>query len=394
MRVAAISVCFQSIRRRRAEAPTTLHFHVFGNNPVPFHPPNPPSPTSDQDLPVLDKVIDRRNSGSVMGLGEHLEELRTRLLWAVVPLIPVMAVTMIFGKELLKFMLAPVLKALREAGANPHIQTTTALEAFTSYFYVAFIAAAVIGGPWIIYQFWKFVAPGLYSNEKRFAYLLAPMSAILSVAGACMMYFGMLPLALAFLINFGSDIANEAVPTAPLPAGFTLPSIPMLEADPDKPMPGQYWINKPLEEVRMCLVVDDKGVPDIRRIAHLSRDTAIETHLKLDTYVDLFLMLLMVFVVAFQLPVVILLLGWAGIVNVKQLSKWRKFAFAGSIIIGAVVSPTGDPISLAMLQVPLYILYELGILLLRFLPASRVAGTKPKPPEGDAATEGHDAGGP
>ena len=343
---------------------------------------------------MLDKVIDRRNSESVMGLGEHLEELRTRLLWAVVPLIPVMVVTMIFGKELLNFMIEPARAALRAKGQDPHLQVTTALETFTSYFYVAFIAAAVIGGPWIIYQFWKFVAPGLYSNEKRFAYLLAPLSLVLSIAGACMMYFGMLPVGLAFLIGFGEDIGGKPVPTAALPAGFTLPSIPMLEADPDKPQPGQYWINRPLEEARMCIAVDEKGAPDIRRIGHLSRATAIETHLKLDTYVDLFLMLLLVFVIAFQLPVVILLLGWSGIVDVKQLSKWRKFAFAGSIIVGALVSPTGDPISLAMLQVPLYLLYELGILLLRFLPASRVAGAKPKPPEGDAATEGHDAGGP
>lgn len=339
---------------------------------------------------MLEKVIDRRNSESVMGLGEHLEELRTRVLWAIVPLIPVFVITMIYGAELLEFMIRPALKALKEKGQDPHLQVTTALETFTSYFYVAFIAAAAVGGPWIIYQLWKFVAPGLYSNEKRFAYVLAPLSLVLSVAGACMMYFGMLPVGLAFLIGFGAEIGTHATPTAPLPAGFMLPAAPILEADPDKPLAGQYWINKPLEELRICLAVDDKGVADVRRLAHLSRTTTIETHLKLDTYVDLFLMLMLVFIVAFQLPVVILLLGWAGIVNVKLLGKWRKFALAGSIILGALVSPTGDPISLAMLQVPLYLLYELGILLLRVLPASRVAGK----PKGDAAIDDHDAGGP
>jgi sec-independent protein translocase protein TatC len=338
---------------------------------------------------LFEKIVDRRNSQAVMGLGEHLEELRSRVLWAIVPLLPVAIVMMVFGEKILGWIIEPVLKTLEDQGRARSIQFTSAMETFSAYFYVAFVATVVVGGPWILYQLWKFIAPGLYSNERRFAYILAPLSVVLSIAGFSLMYFAMLPLAMSFLINFGSDIATHPAKTAPVPAGVVLPSMPLLEADPDKPVPGQMWINKTLREQRVCLSVDDKGVPDVRRVAHLVKPTSIEAHLKLSEIVDLFMTLALVFVLSFQLPVIILVLGWVGIVNVAMLSKWRKYAFAGSVILGAVVSPTGDPLSLAVLQVPLYLLYELGILLLRVLPAHKVAGKS-----NDADTDDHDAGGP
>jgi sec-independent protein translocase protein TatC len=370
-------------------------------------------------LPVLDPIIERRNAeaGAVMGLGEHLEELRSRVIWALIGLAPILIIALVYGWTLVRWMIRPALDALAQQGFQEGLQITSALESFSAYFYVVVLATVIVGGPWIVYQIWRFVAPGLYSNERRFAYILAPLSMILAIAGVLVMYFGMLPVALTFLITFGTDELRPPVPRAPLPAGVTLPTLPILSTDPDRALPGQFWINRDLRQLRVALPTDkpatdpsvipsaattaptappaptDSTAPpaaseplptnlEIFAVA-LTKPSALDVHLKLDQYVDLFVNLTLVFAIAFQVPVVMLLLGWSGLVNPGMLARYRKHALAGSVIIAAVVSPTGDPISLAVLQLPLYLLYELGLLLMKVLTAERIAGRRREPNDGD-----------
>lgn len=329
------------------------------------------------ELALIEQIIDRRNTSAVMGLGEHLEELRRRVFLAIIGLLPIFIVAMVYGKGLLELILRPAISALRLEGQGGRLQMTGAMEAFSAYFYIALIATLVVGGPWVIYQAWKFISPGLYSNERRFAYVLAPLSVTLTIAGVCLMYFVMLPLALGFLYGFANSIAPEEIKRAEPPVGLVFPTAPVLVVDPIKPTPGQYWVNTTLLEMRLCVAAEEGKEPQILSVA-LSKDGLIGVHPKLDQYVDFFMTLALVFAITFQLPVIVLLLGWVGIVTTKSLRKWRKYAFAGSVILGAMISPTGDPISLAVLQVPMYLLYELGIVLLWLFPASRIAGTKPE----------------
>lgn len=354
---------------------------------------------------VLDPIIDRRNKDSVMGLGEHLEELRARLAWALVGLLPILVVSLVYGWTLVRWMLKPALDALAKEGLQEGLQVTSALESFSAYFYVVVLATLVVGGPWVVFQIWKFVAPGLYSKERRFAYVLAPMSLVLAVLGVGVMYFGMLPTALSFLIAFGTEEMRVSAPRGPVPQGVVLPVLPVLEADPEGPTAGQMWLNGPLRQVRIALPVAAPGgaagaggaAIDVFAVA-VTKPSSLDVHLKLDQYVDLFVNMTLVFALAFQLPVVMLLLGWSGLVSPVMLRKYRKHALAGSVIVGAVISPTGDPMSLLILQVPLYLLFELGLLLMWALPASRVAGKRDEgdddeepPPDGSATPV---AGGP
>lgn len=342
---------------------------------------------------ITETITDRRNqaSGAVMGLGEHLEELRSRLIWAIYGLVPIFIIAIIYGRSLMELMIAPAITALGEEGQARTLQQTGALESFSSFFYVSFLATVVVGGPWIVYQLWKFVAPGLYSSERRFAYVLAPLSMLLTIAGVCVMYFGMLPLTLAFLIGFGTSLERQTTPAAPLPAGIVLPGMPVLDADPIDAPVGSAWVLKESSEIRVRVGTEPDGTPDIRGMS-LTRRSLIEVKLKLDQYVDLFVNLMIVFAICFQLPVVILLLGWAGLVKPAHLRKFRRHAFAGTLVLAAIVTPTSDPISLAVLQVPLYLLYELGIFLLWFLPAERVAKGFDK--NADSVDNPDDASGP
>jgi sec-independent protein translocase protein TatC len=353
---------------------------------------------------MIDQIADRRNeqAGAVMGLGEHLEELRRRLIYALLGLAPILALSVIFGHRLMEIMFAPLRAELRRLGHSDALIQTSALEYFSSFFYVCLLASLIVGGPWIIYQLWRFVSPGLYAHERRFAYILAPLSVVLTIAGVLMFYFGFLPIALYMLFGWGLTLRDREPSPAPPPAGLVMPTLPVLAADPEQPRPGMVWINEPLRQIRVAVAAATAS-PTPADPAHagvsgadpapveiyavrFARPGMIELHPKIDQYVNLFIAVMLIFAVAFQVPVVILLLGWVGLVRTQWLTRYRKYVFAGSVILCAVVSPTGDPISLAMLQVPVYMLYELGIILLRILPASRVAGRRGAPGPDDDPT--------
>ncbi len=333
------------------------------------------------------------NEQGVMSLGDHLEDLRKRVVWAVAGLLPLVIALAFVGDRILLFMIAPVLAALKSEGQDPRVRAFNPLESFTAYFYVVVMASLVVGSPWVMYQLWRFVSPGLYAHERRFAYLLAPMSIVLTIAGFCVMRFGMLPLAMVFFVHFGITLLPAPEPhPVETPAGVVLPVLPVLDGDPAKPQVGQEWYNLREQQRRLCVSIDSAGKPDIRSVAY-TRATSIQQDYNLREYVNLFVQLSLIFVLAFQLPLVMLLLSWAGIITPQLMGKYRRHAIAGVVIGSALISPTGDPLSLAMLQVPLYGLYELGILMMRVLPASRVAGPIPDPDADEDDQQGKDAGG-
>ncbi|MBA4028923.1 MAG: hypothetical protein C0475_07280 [Planctomyces sp.] len=357
---------------------------------------------------MLDPIVDRRNqqAGSVMGLGDHLEELRSRVVYALLGLVPLFAAALALGRPLLSVIIEPALEALESQNQARRLQVTSALESLTSYFYIAALSTLVVGGPWVIYQLWRFVAPGLYAHERRFAYLLAPLSVVLTIAGVALLYYVALPVALRFLVGFAGDIGSTGAVTALAPdPALVLPTVPVLPGDPPAPPPGAFWINSTTNELRFAFPsvptpptiapppapadaaadavgavgatgvggVGGVGVPTTIRALPILGATSIAVQLKLEQYIDLFVNLTAVFAVSFQLPVVILLLGWAGIIEPATLGRYRRHATAAAVIVAAVATPTSDPISLLLLAVPLLALYELGGLLLRAFPVQRIA---------------------
>jgi Sec-independent protein secretion pathway component TatC len=337
---------------------------------------------------MLSTITDRRNqqAGAVMGLGDHLEDLRRRVGFALLGLVPIVVLALTFSGPLLDIIVHPLQQQLLKLGHGDALIVTAPLEQFTTYFNIAVIASLVVGAPWIVYQLWRFVAPGLYAHERRFAHVLAPLSIGLSIAGVLLFYYAFLPVSMYMLFGW-IDRRDAEPPPAALPAGVALLRAPVLETDPIDTQPGDIWYHGPKRQLRLAVTAGDATTRPEVVVSRFHKPGMIEVQPKLDEYVSIFMTMMLVFAAAFQLPVVILLLGWVGIVTRQWLAKFRKYAFAGSVVLCAVISPTGDPISLAILQIPVYLLYELGIILLWLLPASAIMGSGSRTPEGEPDSE-------
>ena len=311
-------------------------------------------------------------SFQTMSFGEHLDELRTRLIYALLGMIPIFVVALIFGGPILEFLIQPAEAQLRIAGQASRLQATGPAEVFVAYVMVALVLSILVGGPWLIYQAWLFVAPGLYQRERRFVYVLIPLSGALTVSGMLFLYYAMLPVMLGFLITFSSQVAQISAPTAPLPAGIVLPIAPSLKADPTEPPPGAFWFNDTVTELRFAL--PDREGDSVEQVlgVPLTGGAMIAQQYRVSEYINMVFGLGLAFAIAFQLPLVMLLLGWSGLVDAKTLAVQRKYALLACAIAGAVLTPA-DPASMILLAAPLYALYELGLLLMRFVPARRPA---------------------
>lgn len=318
-----------------------------------------------------------------MPLGDHLEELRKRLIVAILGLVPFLVAAVMVGRFVLEFLTIPAKKALAEAGLPPVFQATSPLEVFGAYTKVVLLLTLLGGSWWIVIQLWKFVSPGLYAQERRFVYVLVPMSFALTLAGVAFMYYAMLPVVLAFFIDFGSTLGmDDSVSAARIvevspEVLASLPTIPVLAGDPAEPALGQTWINAELLQQRTCIEIGADGARVVVGTP-LQVSVGIEQQYRLTEYVKLVLTFGLGFAVGFQMPVVVLLLGWAGILSRQSMAGYRRYILMGCLVVGAVLTPA-DPISMMLLAGPLYLLFELGLILLRVMPASAVArGFRPR----------------
>jgi sec-independent protein translocase protein TatC len=310
-----------------------------------------------------------RDDFATMSFGDHLEDLRRRLILALVGLVPIFAAALIVSRGVLDYLLVPAQEQLRRHQLPAFLQATGPVETFGSYVRVALVLTVLVGAPWVLYQFWLFVAPGLLPRERRFAYFLVPLSAVLMFAGVAFLYRILLPLILSFFITFGSEIGVRKVPAGPLPEGVVLPSAPLLDHDPVAPEPGTFWINTRLSELRIAAGGD--GGPSVLS-APLTRSGGISQQYRVSEYVKLLFQLALAFAIGFQTPIVVMLLAWSGILTLEYMASRRKYVVLICTIAGAMLTPA-DPISMILLAVPLYLLYELGMIMARFITPRRIA---------------------
>jgi sec-independent protein translocase protein TatC len=316
-----------------------------------------------------------------MTLGEHLEELRRRIILALLGVVPIFVTALAFGRPILAFLIEPLRDELRAASQPSGLLATGPFETFAVYLQISFIATILLGSPWLLYQLWMFVAPGLYSRERRFVHILVPLSTILTVVSAAFLYLVVLRVILAFFIGFGTQLGQSHTPVVELPPGVVLPQVPVLRGDPPDPQPGQLWINTDTMQLRTAVPTAD-GV--IARVgSELVAGAGITQQYRVSEYVKTVLNLALAFGVGFQTPVVVLLLGWAGIVGRDWLRRYRRQAVAVSVVAGAVLTPA-DPLSMILLAVPLYLLFELGMLLLIVFPPGRDRREPPDAGDEDA----------
>lgn len=312
------------------------------------------------------------NHTAVMSFGDHLDELRLRLVLAIAGIIPIFFLAMAVGKPVMAMLMVPIRAKLRDANQPAALLATGPFEAFGTWFRVVIVLTILVGAPWLVFQLWRFISPGLHRSERRFAYLLMPMSMVLTIVGELFLYYVILPVILAFLIGFGTSVARMDIETIALPAGVEVAHVVVLEADPEAPESGDLWINTAIRQLRVCIGATAEGKPLVLG-TELAETAGVVQQYRISEYVKMLLNFALAFGIAFQMPLVVLLLGWVGIVDRAWLAKYRRHVAGVCAVLGAMLTPA-DPVSMLLLAIPLYLLFELGMVLLVLLPARRVAG--------------------
>ena len=173
---------------------------------IPPKTPPPPPPPSDTD--EEEEGSDEEKGMLRMSFMEHLEELRSRLLRAIGGLIVFFLVSIVFCKDLWNIVSAPAVEALKHLGVNPpNLAQIAPMEQFNViYLKLPLLVSVFIGSPWIFYQFWAFISPGLYKREKRWAVPFIVCTAGLFITGGCFAYFVAFRYGLEFLLGIGRDV--------------------------------------------------------------------------------------------------------------------------------------------------------------------------------------------
>lgn len=310
-----------------------------------------------------------------MSFGDHLEELRWRLILAMGAPLPLAIALFFVSASLIEWLLAPLYRVLAANNLPTQVQVLSPPEFLLTQVKLSIIFALVIASPWVVYQLWRFIGPGLYRHERRFVYLLLPGSAILTAVGMLLLYFVMLPLMLQVLVMFGSSLRE---PMMILQPGEALHAqvepamvIDIRNEPPVAPVAGQVWLQVPENMLHIAVPRGETGELEILRL-YMGAASRVAQQFRLSEYISFVLLLMLAMTIAFQMPLVILLLGWMGMVSPQWLRKNRRYALAGCAVVAAVITPA-DAVSMLIMLIPLYALYELGILLLTFAPAKAVA---------------------
>jgi len=265
---------------------------------------------------------------------EHLTELRSRLIYSVSAFLVGMIICFSFGSMLLDFLLMPIERTMRSLGnPNPVMQYTAPQEYFFTLIRISMVGGLTISFPVIAYQLWRFVAPGLYRNEKNAFLPFIIASPALFLIGAAFAHYIVVPLAMAFFLGFAdlpSFVSALMVEGVTLPAGSEL-------------LPG---------------AAGGLGLPAAAAVADSGVDIVFNG--KVNETLDITLKMIVAFGVCFQLPVLLTLMGSAGLASSRGLRGTRKYAMVGILIVAALVTPP-DVTTQLILFVVVYGLYEISI---------------------------------
>ncbi len=237
-----------------------------------------------------------------MSLIDHLTELRKRLLWSFLYILIIFIICFYYADELFSFLAYPLVNLLDTEKGQGFIYTALQ-EAFFTELKIAFFFSLFFSFPLISIQIWRFIAPGLYKNEKRafLPYLVA--TPILFFAGGSMVYYIISPIAWSFFLSYQN--------------------------------------------------MGSSGVP-------------IRLEAKMGEYLSLMMRFIFAFGLAFQLPVVLSLMARVGMVTHQSLRKFRKYAIVIAFLAAAFLTPP-DPFSQISLALPIIILYEVSIYIAKLI---------------------------
>jgi len=229
---------------------------------------------------------------------DHLIELRARLIKSIIAFVLAFCLTFYFAEEIFRFLTQPLAQALAD-DPDRRLIFTALQETFFTYIKVAMFAALCLAFPVIAGQLWLFVAPGLYRDERMAFLPFLAATPVLFLLGGALVFYLIMPLATEFFLSFEAPGGDGALP--------------------------------------------------------------IELEAKVNEYLSLVMTLIFAFGLAFQLPVLLMLMGRVGLASSAGLAKRRKYAIVAAFAAAAILTPP-DPISQIGLGVPIILLYEISIL--------------------------------
>ena len=233
---------------------------------------------------------------------DHLDELRTSLVRIICAIALFGIVAFALKDELFAIVLAPrssdfvTYRLLGVEEFSVHLMNTGLTEQFMIHMRTAIYAGLLVASPYVLYELFRFVSPGLYDNERRYAMWIVGAAYLMFIIGTLTNYFVVFPFTVHFL--------------------------------------GTYQVS-----------------PDVANM------------LTLQSYVDTLLGMSLVMGVVFELPVVCALMGRMGLINGKMMAAYRRHALVAILIVAAIITPTTDAFTLFVVSLPIYLLYELSILI-------------------------------
>jgi sec-independent protein translocase protein TatC len=308
-----------------------------------------------------------------MTIGEHLEDLRKRLILGLVGLAVALIGCMVYCERVMAILCRPLYRGLQNHHFNSQLVTNGITEGFMTYLQISIVCGIILAGPWIVYQLWLFIAAGLYPNERKTVTKYIPLSIALMVTGVLFVYFLVLPLTVDFFLTFTSGIPLPG-PTSPIVETKVLPAFPLLKGDPANPPDGAWWYNIPQDRLKIRILGQT-------RLITFGPENLLNPQITLDEYISFVLTFMLVFAVAFQLPLVLLALVRIGIIDIEFLRKQRKIVWFVMTIVAAIIAPGDVVTSMVALLIPLILLYEFGIWLAQYGEKQRRAELdQPEPP--------------
>jgi sec-independent protein translocase protein TatC len=239
---------------------------------------------------------------------DHLRELRRRLWMSALGFAVALVVAIIFRDEILSFVVAPLFDSWAKVPQSAKQQLQLHYGSIVSPMFVqlklAIYAALFVAAPFLIFQLWRFVAPGLYPSEKRHVYPLLFGTFVFFVGGGIFGYWVVFPFGFEFLLRYGMDLS------------------------------GLF---------------------------------PIEPTIMIDQYVDLAIGLLFAFGLVFELPLVIIFLAKIGLVTFRQLLRFSRYFIVIAFAVGGILTPTPDPLNQTLMAGPLIILYFFATLVAYFI---------------------------
>jgi sec-independent protein translocase protein TatC len=264
----------------------------------------PPEEPSASNGPVPQATDASGNDDARMSFMEHLSELRLRLRNAAVVFLVAVLGSFFVVKHYFDFLTRPARTAWMSAlaGQEPVFRFASPTEPFWVYTKLAMYGALLIASPFIFWELWKFIAPGLYKKEKRMALMVTIATAVCFLGGAVFGYQVLSTPALTYMLSFAESF------------------------------PGTLHFK-------------------------------VEPAVMMDEIVGFMLAMLLGTGIAFELPVVLAVMGWLGLITARALWRFNKYALVLSAVVGGILTPGPDVLSQVLMAGPLFALYNISILI-------------------------------